>query len=310
MTPSKPSLPLEIGLLAVLALLWGSSYLFIKIAVTDIPPITLIAIRVGVASLFLFAVMLWRNQHFPRNGKVLGMLLIQSIFNSLGAWTILAWGQQHVESGLASVLNSTSPVFVFLITACLARHERPTRLDRLGLVGACLGLAGVILIVGPGVMTGLGQQVGGQLAILTGAILYAGAAIYGKRFNALPATVTAAATMIWASIFLIPASLILDRPWTLTPSTHAILATLALSVFCTALALLIYFRLLRTLGSIGVASQSYLRAGIGVLLGALLLGETINPLAVAGILCALAGVAIINVPRTFLRSQASPSLKS
>ena len=307
MTPSKPSLPLEIGLLAVLALLWGSSYLFIKIAVTDIPPITLIAIRVGVASLFLFAVMLWRNQHFPRNGKVLGMLLIQSIFNSLGAWTILAWGQQHVESGLASVLNSTSPVFVFLITACLARYERPTRLDRLGLVGACLGLAGVILIVGPGVMTGLGQQVGGQLAILTGAILYAGAAIYGRRFNALPATVTAATTMIWASIFLIPASLILDRPWTLAPSTPAILATLALSVFCTAIALLIYFRLLRTLGSIGVASQSYLRAGIGVLLGALLLGETINPLAVAGILCALAGVAIINVPRTF--RQASPSPK-
>ena len=307
MTPSKPSLPLEIGLLAVLALLWGSSYLFIKIAVTDIPPITLIAIRVGVASLFLFAVMLWRNQHFPQNGKVLGMLLIQSIFNSLGAWTILAWGQQHVESGLASVLNSTSPVFVFLITACLARHERPTRLDRLGLVGACLGLAGVILIVGPGVMTGLGQQVGGQLAILTGAILYAGAAIYGKRFNALPATVTAAATMIWASIFLIPASLILDRPWTLAPSTTAILATLALSVFCTAIALLIYFRLLRTLGSIGVASQSYLRAGIGVLLGSLLLGETISPPAVAGILCALVGVAIINIPRPF--RQASPSPK-
>ncbi|WP_412777747.1 DMT family transporter [Thalassospira lucentensis] len=306
MTPSKPSLPLEIGLLAVLALLWGSSYLFIKIAVNDIPPITLIAIRVGIASLFLLAVMLWRGERFPRDGKVLGMLLIQSVLNSLGAWTILAWGQQHVDSGLASVLNSTSPIFVFLITAFLAHHKR---IDRLRLVGACLGLAGVVLIVGPGVMTGLGQHVGGQLAILTGAILYAGAAIYGRRFNALPATVTAAATMIWASIFLIPASLILDRPWTLTPSTHAILATLALSVFCTALALLIYFRLLRTLGSIGVASQSYLRAGIGVLLGALLLGETINPLAVAGILCALAGVAIINVPRTFLRSQASPSLK-
>ena len=264
MTPSKPSLPLEIGLLAVLALLWGSSYLFIKIAVTDIPPITLIAIRVGIASLFLLAVMLWRGERFPRDGKVLGMLLIQSVLNSLGAWTILAWGQQHVDSGLASVLNSTSPIFVFLITTCLARYERPTRLDRLRLVGACLGLAGVVLIVGPGVITGLGQHVGGQLAVLTGAILYAGAAIYGRRFNALPATVTAATTMI-------------------------------------------YFRLLRTLGSIGVASQSYLRAGIGVLLGALLLGETINPLAVAGILCALAGVAIINVPRTF--RQASPSPK-
>ena len=139
-----------------------------------------------------------------------------------------------------------------------------------------------------------------------GAILYAGAAIYGKRFNALPATVTAAATMIWASTFLIPASLVLDRPWTLTPSTSAILATLALSVFCTAIALLTYFRLLRTLSSMGVASQSYLRAGIGVVLGALLLGESISSPVLAGILCTLVGVAMINLPRTFWRQSPFP----
>ncbi|WOI12404.1 DMT family transporter [Thalassospira lucentensis] len=307
MTPSKISLPLEIGLLVVLALLWGSSYLFIKIALTDIPPVTLIAIRVGIASLFLFAIMSWRGEHFPRDGKVIGMLLIQSVFNSLGAWTVLAWGQQHVESGLASVLNSTSPVFVFLITALLTRHER---IDRFRLAGACLGIAGVVLIVGPGALTGLGLHLGGQIAIITGAILYAGAAIYGKRFNTLPATVTAAATMIWASIFLVPASLVLDQPWAITPSIPAILATLALSVFCTAIALLIYFRLLRTLGSIGVASQSYLRAGIGVVLGSLLLGETISPPVLAGILCTLVGVAIINLPRTFWQASTSPSAKS
>ncbi len=306
MTPSKISLPLEIGLLVVLALLWGSSYLFIKIALTDIPPVTLIAIRVGIASLFLFAIMSWRGEHFPRDGKVIGMLLIQSVFNSLGAWTVLAWGQQHVESGLASVLNSTSPVFVFLITALLTRHER---IDRFRLAGACLGIAGVVLIVGPGALTGLGQHLGGQLAVITGAILYAGAAIYGKRFNTLPATVTAAATMIWASIFLVPASLVLDQPWTMTPSTPTILATLALSVFCTAIALLIYFRLLRTLGSIGVASQSYLRAGVGVLLGSLLLGESISPPVLAGILCTLVGVAIINLPPSFWQASTSPSSK-
>ncbi|AJD54058.1 Permease of the drug/metabolite transporter (DMT) superfamily [Thalassospira xiamenensis M-5 = DSM 17429] len=303
MTSSKILLPLEIGLLTLLALLWGSSYLFIRIALTDIPPITLIAIRVGIASLFLLVVMFCRSERFPRDGKVIGTLLIQSVFNSLGAWTILAWGQQHVESGLASVLNSTSPVFVFLITTLLTRHER---VDRFRLAGACLGVAGVVLIVGPGVIIGLGQHVGGQLAVLAGAILYAGAAIYGKRFSTLPATVTAAATMIWASTFLIPASLVLDRPWNLTPSTSAILATLALSVFCTAIALLIYFRLLRTLGSMGVASQSYLRAGIGVVLGSLLLGETISSPVLAGILCTLVGVAIINLPRTFWRQSPFP----
>jgi drug/metabolite transporter (DMT)-like permease len=103
--------------------------------------------------------------------------------------------------------------------------------------------------------------------------------------------------MIWASICLIPASLLIDQPWALTPSPRAIIAVLVLSVFCTGVALMIYFRLVRTLGSMGVASQSYLRAGVGVALGVLLLGEKIDSLTLAGICCALIGVAAINWPR-------------
>lgn len=143
-------------------------------------------------------------------------------------------------------------------------------------------------------MRGLGQQVGAQFAVLLGAILYAGAAVHGHRFKTLPPVVTAAGTMIWASVCLIPISMFVDRPWMLTPSVSSVLATLALSVFSTAGALLIYFRLVKTLGSMGVASQSYLRPAIAVALGVAFLGEVFTPAIGLGLLAVIFGVAAIN----------------
>jgi drug/metabolite transporter (DMT)-like permease len=290
---SKTKLGLELSLLATLALLWGSSYLFIRIAVETIPPITLIAVRVTLAAIFLGSVLLVRREPLPKDTKTWGALFIQAVFNSIGAWTILAWGQQYVDSGLASVLNSTSPIFVFWGTLLFTRHERTSLLK---LLGACLGIAGVTLIVGIDALDGLGRDVLAQLAVLFGAILYGAAAIYGKRFSPLFPTVTAAGTMIWASLCLIPLSLLIDQPWTLSPSANAIMATLVLGVACTGIALLIYFRLIRTLGSMGVASQSYLRAGIGVGLGILVLGETLTPMIALGIGLSILGVIAINLP--------------
>ena len=124
-------LVVELALLGLLALLWGSSYLFIKVAVAEIPPITLIAFRVAVAALSLLLVLSWRREKLPRDGKTWRMLLLQSFFNSIGAWTLLAWGQQYVDSGLASVLNSTSPIFVFLFTVLVTRHEATSSLNSL-----------------------------------------------------------------------------------------------------------------------------------------------------------------------------------
>lgn len=281
----------EFALLGLLALLWGSSYLFIKVAVAEIPPVSLIALRVSIAAAILVALVYWRGRRLPHQVSDWRMFMLQSVFNSVGAWTVLAWGQQHVDSGLASVLNSTSPIFVFLFTALITRHEAvPAR----RLLGACLGLAGVVLIVGPSALLGLGTDLAGQLAVLSGAVLYACAAIYGKRFAHLPAEVTAAGTMLCASAVLVPASLMIDRPWLLRPSVLALGAALALSVLCTALALILYFRLVRTLGSMGVASQAYLRAGIGVALGVTLLGETIALATAIGLAAALLGVVLIN----------------
>ncbi|MEM7072578.1 MAG: EamA family transporter [Pseudomonadota bacterium] len=292
----KPAinLKLELSLLGLLALLWGSSYLFIKIAVAEIPPITLIAVRVSGASLFLLLVLWVRNERLPRDGSTWRRLAIQAFFNSIGAWTILAWGQQFVDAGLASVLNSTSPIFVCIITALITRHER---LGRMKLIGVVLGLSGVILIVGIDSLQGLGTHSAGQLACLLSAILYAMAAIYGKRFSQLSAPATAAGTMIWASLVLVPAAIVLEQPWQLDPGPLAILATFILSILCTGTALLLYFRLVRTLGSLGVTSQSYLRAGIGVMLGIIVLGETLNLTVAAGLVAAILGVAMINWPK-------------
>lgn len=293
-TRPDPKVFVELALLALLAVLWGSSYLLIKIAVETIPPITLIAARVTIAALFLLAVMMWTGEHLPTDRRSWRMLFVQAIFNSIGAWTVLAWGQQYVDSGLASVLNSTSPVFVFFITLFFTRHE-PT--GGLKLLGACLGVVGVTLIIGVDVLKGLGQQVVAQLAILLGAALYAGAAIYGKKFSHLSPTVTAAGTMIWATICLVPLSMALEKPWALRPSSASILAAIVLAVFCTGGALLLYFRLVKTLGSMGVASQSYLRAGVGVILGVVILGERITPVVGFGLAAAILGVAAINIPR-------------
>ena len=293
MNSADINLKLEIGLLALLAILWGSSYLLIKVALDTIPPVTLIAVRVAIAAFFLLMVMKWQGEHLPRDGQTWRMLLVQAFFNSIGAWTVLAWGQQFVGSGLASVLNSTSPIFVFFITLLFTRHEA---VNLRKLLGACLGILGVTLIVGVDVLHGLGREVLAQLAVLLGAVLYAAAAIYGKKFGHLSPTVTAAGTMIWATICLVPLSLVLERPWTLDPSGISILAALVLAVACTGAALLIYFRLVRTLGSMGVASQSYLRAGVGVALGVIVLGEQITLVVGVGVVAAILGVAAINLP--------------
>lgn len=293
MTGATPRLSVEFALLALLSLLWGSSYLLVKLSLETIPPLTLIAIRVTVAAACLIAVATLMGHALPRDRRSWCLLLMQALFNSIGAWTVLAWGQQYVDSGLAGVLNSTSPIFVFFITLAATRHEA---LSAGKFVGAMLGVFGVALIVGVDALEGLGQQVLAQLAVLSGAVLYAVAAINGRRFAHLHPAVTAAGTMIWATLVLVPLSFLVDRPWTLSPSPRALLSALVLSVFCTAGALLIYFRLVRTLGSMGVASQSYLRAVVSVLLGVAVLGEHLTPTVALGIAAALAGVAAINLP--------------
>ncbi len=286
-------LAIELALLALLALFWGAAYPLIKIALGTIPPVTLTAGRALTAALLLCLLCAWRGDRLPRDGRTWRQFAVQAFCNSIGAWSLLAWAQQYVDSGLAGVLNSTSPLFVFLVTAFWTRHE-PVSLRRL--LGALLGIAGVVQIVGVDALDGIGTEVVAQGALLLGALLYMAAAIYGRRFSHLPAPVTAAGTMTVAAVCLIPAALIFEQPWTVVPDMRSLLAALALAVFSTAGAFMLYFRLVRTLGSMGVASQSYLRAGVAVLLGMVLLGETLTLPVAIGVAATILGVAAINLP--------------
>ena len=277
----------EIALLLALAALWGASYSFVKLGVATIPPITLIAVRTLMAGGLLLAVLRWRGIALPRDAATWRRFAVQACLNSVLPFTLLAWGQQSVDAALAAILNSTTPVFVFLITALFTRHEPAGARQLFGVV---MGLAGTALIVGLQAAQGLGREFGAQLAIVAATVCYAGAAIFGKRFDGLDPAVPAAGSLLCGAAILVPLSLLLERPWTLSPSASSIAALLALSVFSTALALTLYFRLVQTLGSVATASQAYLRVPIGVGIGVLFLGESLSSPAWAGLACVIVGV--------------------
>jgi drug/metabolite transporter (DMT)-like permease len=290
---ARASNVVEYALLVMLATLWGASYPLIRIALESLGPITLMAVRVSLAALLLCVIAWSRGERFPRERSTWRAFLVQAFFNSIGAWTLLAWGQQFVDSGLAGVLNSTSPIFVFFLTLLWTRHER---VGVLRLLGALLGFLGVVIIIGMNALSGLGHDVFAELAILGGALLYGCAAIYGKRFHRHPPVVTAAATMIWATAILYPLAMVIEQPWTLQVTFRSAGAAVVLAVFSTALALLIYFRLVNTIGSMGVASQSYLRSVIAIAMGVVLLHEPLTPGLALGTFVIVAGMIMINKP--------------
>ena len=290
-----------IGMLLALAALWGSSYTFIKIAVDTIPPLTVAAVRVVLAALLLTLFVQWRGLRFPTSAATWRALLVQACFNSILPFSLITWGEVHIDSGLAGILNATPPIFVFITTYFWTRHEPATLRQFLGVI---CGLGGVVLIIGTDTLAGLGNQTLAQLAITAASVCYAIAAIYGRRFADLHPMIPAAATLICACVVLVPASLLLEQPWHATPSSASIAALVVLAVFSTALALILYFRILNTLGSMGVASNSYLRAGFSVLLGILFLGEHLSLAAAGGLaLIVLGVVAIIGGPAKALLSR-------
>src|SRR5688572_672981 len=289
----NPNLALELALLGILATLWGASYTFIKVGVETIPPVTLIAARTLIAGSILLLVMRLRGIALPKDRGLWLGFLVQACINSVIPFTLIAWGEKTVDAGLATILNSTSPIFTFLLTVLLVRHEAMTARKLFGVVA---GMTGICLIVGLEAVGGFGDALIAQLAIIAATVSYAGAAIFGRRFMGLDSIVPAAGSMLCGTAILIPASLAIDQPWQLSPSMDSVLALLALSVFSTALAFTIYFRLLHTLGSVGTTSQAYLRVPIGVAIGALFLGEAPGVAAYAGLVCVVLGVAAMIIP--------------
>jgi drug/metabolite transporter (DMT)-like permease len=288
-----PNHLVEIALLALLATLWGASYTFIKLGVATIPPLTLIAARTLIAGMLLLAIMRWRGLSLPRNAATYGRFLFQACLNSVVPFTLIAWAERSLDAGLATILNSTSPIFTFLLTLAITRHEALTARKLLGILA---GLTGICLIVGVQALGGLGQQLAAQVAIVVATICYAGAAIFSRGFKGLDPMAPAAGSLLCGAVILLPVSLVVDRPWTLAPSMSSLLALLGLSVFSTAVAFVIYFRLIQTLGSVGTTAQAYMRVPIGVALGVVFLGETLSPTAWVGLGCVVIGVAAMTIP--------------
>ncbi|MFD2264303.1 DMT family transporter [Lacibacterium aquatile] len=284
----------ELTLLLLLATLWGASYTLIKFGIETIPPITLIAARTLIAGLLLLAVLRMRGIALPMDRGTWGKFFIQACLNSALPFTLIAWAELSVDAGLAGILNSLTPVMTVLLTLAWSRHEA---LSGTKLLGVALGLGGVCLIVGVQALQGIGDQLWGQLAVVLATACYAGAAIFGKNFKGLDPIAPAAGSLICGAIILIPLSLIIDRPWTLTPSNQSLTALLILAVFSTAGAFTLYFRLIHTLGSVGTTAQGYLRTPIAVGIGALFLGESLTSTAWIGLVCVILGVMAITWPR-------------
>ncbi|MGY3444914.1 MULTISPECIES: DMT family transporter [unclassified Bradyrhizobium] len=292
-TPRQPNMAFELALLLALASLWGGSYTLIKLGVATIPPITLIAARTAIAGLLLLVIMRMRGVSMPGDGMTWRRFIFQACLNSVIPWTLIAWGERYVDAGLATILNSASPIFTFLFTAAITRHEAASPRKLFGVIA---GMAGICLIVGVDAFRDLGQGMVAEVAIVAATICYACAAIFSRGFKGLDPMAPAAGSLLAGAAILIPLSLAVEQPWTLAPSISSLLALLALAVFSTAIAFAIYFRLIQTLGSVGTTAQAYLRVPIGVALSVTFLGERLSPMAWIGLACVVIGVAAMTIP--------------
>jgi drug/metabolite transporter (DMT)-like permease len=283
----------DLASLLALAVLWGASYSFIRLGVETIPPLTLIAARTLIAGVLLLLVIRWRGLALPRDPVIWRRFLIQACLNSAVPFTLIAWAETSVEAGLASILNAGSPIFAFLLSMLFFRAEAAAGRK---LLGVAAGLLGVCLIIGVEALSGFGRELWAQLALVAAAACYGGAALFGRNFKGLDPIMPAAGSLLCGAVILIPFSLLVGRPWTLAPSAASIQALLALSVFSTALAFIIYFRLIDRLGAVATTSVAYLRVPAGVAIGVLFLGERLSATAWAGLALVILGVFAMTLP--------------
>lgn len=278
------------ALLGGLAVLWGASFFFSKVALAELPPFTLVLGRFGLAALALLTAARLSGQRIPRSPRLWAGFLVLGALNSFIPFGLIAWGQVELTSGLASILNATTPLF----TALVAHVWGDERLTDNRVAGVLVGFAGVCVLIGPGALGSLGAHTLAELAILGAAVSYAFAGSYGRRFRALPPVVAVAGMMTTASALVLPVALVMDRPWTLTVGARTWGALLALALLTTALGFVIYFRLLATAGATNVMLVTLLMPVIALLLGWFLLGESITGSALAGMALIAGGLLAID----------------
>jgi drug/metabolite transporter (DMT)-like permease len=284
----------EWGLLAALSLLWGGSFLFVGVAVRELGPLTIVALRVGLAALALLPVLKGLGVPVPTTRPVLLAFLGMGVLNNVIPFTLMTWGQGHIASGLAAILNATTPLFGVLVAHALTSDEKltPGRF-----AGVLVGFAGVAVMIGAGALESLGTALLAQMAVLTGALSYAFAGVFGRRFKRLgvPPLATAAGQVTASSLILVPLALAIERPFAgPMPSATTVAAVLALALVSTALAYVLFFRLLAAAGATNLLLVTLLIPVSAVLLGALVLDETLAPRHALGMGLIAAGLALID----------------
>ena len=278
-------------LLVTLSILWGGSFFFAKIAVAELPPLTVALGRVAIAAAGLVLLARIAGVAMPRGGAW-APFAVMGLLNNVVPFSLIFWGQTHIPSGLAAILNATTPLFTVLVAHAATADEK---LNGGRVAGLLFGFAGVVTMIGPDALQDLGRNVVAQLACLAAALSYGIAGVYGRRFRGEPALRVAAGQLTASTLMLVPLVALMDRPWTLPiPSATTLGALAGLALLSTALAYVIFFRILARAGATAISLVTFLIPVSAILLGTQLLGEELAARHVAGMIAIALGLAAID----------------
>ncbi|MEM1342581.1 MAG: DMT family transporter [Pseudomonadota bacterium] len=283
--------------LILLGLIWGASFLAIKLALGELPVVTLVAHRVFWAAALLWALALWRGWSMPRGARIWGAFLVMGTLNNIVPFLLMAWGQQFIETGLTAIFNSATAIWGVLVAALFFADER---LSARRVTGVALAFGGVVLALGAEALRGFDLRSLAQLAVLAGTLSYAFASAWARsRLSHLPPQVAATGMLTAASALMLPLALIIDG-LPQVPSlaiTYAAIAYYALPG--TALAYLLYYRIVAQAGSGNAMLVTLIIPPVSIILGAVTLGERLAPTAIGGFVLIAAGLVVLDgrIPR-------------
>ncbi len=284
--------PQEWALLVTLSIVWGASFFFSKVAVADIPPLTLAFGRAAIAAIALIAAVAWSRQRIQLTGKMLQAFVIMGTLNNALPFSLIFWAQQSIPAGLASILNATTPFFAVFVAHAFTTDEKASPRKLLGIV---CGIAGVAALTGQSLTSVSGATLWAQGACLAAALSYAVAGVFGRRFRALPALIPAAGQLCASTLLMLPIMSIVDHPWTLPmPSLESLAALGALALVSTTFAYVLYFRLLATAGATNLLLVTMLIPVSAILLAALFLNEHLELREYAGMAIIIAGLIVVD----------------
>jgi drug/metabolite transporter (DMT)-like permease len=281
-------------ILGILAAIWGGAFLFIGIAVKHVPPLTYVWLRLTIAAIAMWTYLKVRGHSLGLPKQVWGAILLLALLNNALPFTLFGWGQTHIASGLASILNATTPIWGVVVAHFLTHDER---MSPRKLAGVLLGFGGVATMIGPSLLSDIGTNALAQLACVTASLSYALAAVWARRFRRIgvsPLSVTTG-QLTAGAIVMLPLSMFVDQPWTRAfPPLGAWAAITALALFCTAFGYVLYFRLIDRAGATNALLVTLLVPPVAIVLGALFLSETLAPQDFAGLALIALGLAAID----------------